>query len=299
MELTKQYRKLLNRNNKVLNIHHKDLDGAASSIVVKNVYDDVEFRELRYGEVNNYLKTINFDKYDVVLLTDISPESIEAFDISDKIFLLDHHDTALEYHDPSKNRIVLNGKCAALLVKDFFENLFNIDLSHLNDFVNIVNDYDMWYLQDPRSWGMNELYFKYWDTNFRVRFSTGNTYYTNHEVDFIKKRRKELEETYNNLDRYDFEDIKGTLIIANMFVNDLCHKLMSDRGYKLVCSYNPKSKNISVRSVEPNIHVGEMLRELFSNGAGGHKNSGAFKINDYSEINDKLDIIENYLKGKI
>lgn len=285
--------------NRVLNIHHKDLDGVACSIVLKNIYTNITFQELKYGEVDEYLKNLNYNNYDVVILTDISPERVESFYYSDKTFLLDHHDTALVYNNPDENRIVVNGKCAAKLVKQFYETLFNIDLSYLSDFIDVVNDYDMWILKDVRSWGLNELYFKYWDNNFRNRFKSGSMYYSNVEVDYIKKRRKELEELYNNLETYNFDSIKGTLIIANTFINDLCHKLMHEKGFDIVCCYNPKSKHISVRCKLDNIHIGEVLRDVIGNGAGGHKNSAAFSVNDYSEINEKLDLIENYLKGKM
>lgn len=299
MNLKEQYRKLLNTNNKVLNIHHKDLDGVSSSIILKNIYKNIDYKELKYGEVDGFLKTINYKNYDAIILTDISPESITSFEHSDKIFLLDHHDTALQYHSPENNRIVLNGKSATKLVKEFYENLFNIDLSYLNDFVEVVNDYDMWILKDVRSWGLNELYFKYWDNNFRNRFKSGDMYFTVQEVDHIKLRRKELEEVYNKVETYNFDIINGTLIIANTFINDICHKLMHEKGFNIVCCYNPKTKHISVRSKMVNIHIGEVLREVLGSGAGGHKNSAAFSVNDYSEINEKLDLLENYLKGKL
>lgn len=298
MSLQSQYRKILNPNNKILNICHKDLDGVASSIVVKNVFNDVTFHELKYGTVNEYLKNLNYDLYDVVLLTDISPESEVAFTYSDKIFLLDHHSTALVYHNPEQNRIVLEGECAASLVKKFFENLFNIDLSYLNDFVSVVNDYDMWILKDNRSWGMNELYFKYWDDGFRNRFKNGDTYYTIQETDYIKRKKKELDEAYKVLERHDFEDIKGTLIIATTFLNDFCHKLMEEEGYDYVFCYNPKSKHVSVRNKNPNVHIGFVLREVLGGSSGGHMCAGAFQNKDYSEVDSKLDKLEAYLKGK-
>lgn len=296
MSLQTQYRKILNQNHRILNICHKDLDGVASSIVVKNLYSNVTFQELKYGTVNEYLKNLDYDLYDVVLLTDISPESSHAFTYSDKIFLLDHHSTALEYHNPEQNRIVIEGKCAASLVKEFFENLFHVDLSYLDDFVSVVNDYDMWYLKDNRSWGLNELYFKYWDTNFRNRFKNGDMYFNVQEVDYIKKKRKDLDEAYQNLERHDFDDINGTLIIASTFLNDFCHKLMEEKGYDYVFCYNPKSKHVSVRNKRKDIHIGEVLKKLV--GGGGHGASAAFQNKDYTELDAKLDIIEAYLKGK-
>jgi oligoribonuclease NrnB/cAMP/cGMP phosphodiesterase (DHH superfamily) len=298
MQHKEQYRKILNRKNKILNVHHKDLDGVASSIVVKNVYDNVDFKALRYGQVNEFLKNLDYSQYDAVLLTDISPESMEAFSYSDKLFLLDHHDTALQYHAPEKNRIVLNGVCAAKLVQNFFKTVFMIDLSYLDEFVNLVNDYDMWILNDPRSWEMNEIYFKYWDSTFRARFKTGNVNFNHHELAFLKERKKLLDTTYNELKLYDFDSINGTVIVESSFVNDLTNRLLREKNYDVVCCVNPKSKHVSVRTKDPEFHLGEHLRlsGLGGGTAGGHHNAAAFSILEGEDTDNELDKFELYMK---
>lgn len=294
MNLVQRYRELLNRNHKVLNIHHKDLDGVASSIVMKNVFNNIDFKELRYGEVNEYLKTINYDNYDVVVLTDISPESIDAFDYSDKLFLLDHHDSAIGYHSPEQFRIVESGKCAAYLVKTFFENLFSIDLSYLNDFVDYTNDYDMWINEKVQGWVLNELYFKYWDELFRRRFKSGAIILTTEEKLYIKERRILLEQKYEHLQTYDLEDINGCFFFSNNFINDLCHKLLTIKKYDVVICVNPKSKNCSIRIKDfDNIHIGNILKEIEL--GGGHKCSAGFVINEYDDVEEKIYKIEKEL----
>lgn len=294
MTLVEQYRKLLNRNGRILNLSHRDLDGAACSIVISNVFKNVEYISLKYGDVNNCLMNLDFTKYDAVIITDISPETEEVFNLSDKIFLLDHHSTGLKFNCPERSRIVIEGKCAASLCKEFFENLFKIDLSYLNEFCRIVNAYDTWVHKfGDISWQYNELYFKYYDCDFRKRFSRGDTKLKDFEIEYVNERKKLLTEVYNNLDIYELDSINACFFLETRFVNDLCHKLMEEKGYQLTICVNSKSKSCSVRSNMMNLHVGKMLETL--NLGGGHGSAGAFRLKENEELSNKIDTIEKYL----
>lgn len=296
MNITR-FKTLLNPNKKVLNIYHKDLDGCVSSIVMKNVYKNIEFKDLRYGQVNAYLKTLDFSNYDAVILTDISPETEDAFDLADNIFLLDHHDSALEFHNPDKNRIVIAGKSAALLVKDFYESLFNLDLSYLKDLCDAANDYDMWINKDKRGWSLNEMYFKLWDIEFRKRFGNGDIVFTPAEQKHLDDNLKDLEERYKSTEIYKFDSINGCYIFATNYINEICHKIMENKGYELIIAFNPKTKNCSVRSINENLHVGFMLQEL--NFGGGHKPAGGFSVKEPIEMDEKLNKIEQYILANV
>lgn len=293
MTLVEQYKKLLNRNGRILNVTHRDMDGVACSVVISNVFKNVEYISLKYGDVNNCLMNLDFTKYDAVIITDISPETEEVFSLSDKIFLLDHHSTGTRYHSPNSNRLCIEGKCAASLCKDFFENLFKIDLSYLNDFIRIVNDYDLWILSDKKSWMLNELYFKYYDCDFRKRFKNGDTKLKDFEIEYVNERKKLLTEVYNNLDIYELDSINACFFLETRFVNDLCHKLMEEKEYQLTICVNSKSKSCSVRSNMTNLHVGKMLETLGL--GGGHGSAGAFRLKENEELSNKIDTIEKYL----
>lgn len=294
MSILKQYKKILDLDNKVLNIYHKDLDGCASSIIMKNLYKNITFKDLRYGDVNEYLKALDFTKYHAVILTDISPESIDMFDLSDKIFLLDHHDSAVEYHCPEKNRIVESGRSAAKLVKNFYQSLFNIDLSYLDEMCEVVNDYDMWINDDIRGWMMNELYFKYWDEEFRRRFTNGDMRFSPEEKKYLKERKALLDCRYNELDIYELDSINGCFFFANNFINDLCHRLLKEKKFNFVVCINPKTKNCSVRINEfEEIHIGNILKEIDL--GGGHKQAGGFSIKENSEVENAITKLEKHL----
>jgi len=293
MNLVEQYRKILNRNNRILNLSHADLDGVGCSIVLQNIYKNIEFKSLKYGEVDSFLKTVNFKNYDCVILTDISPEHIETFDLSDKIFLLDHHETAVKYHCPEKNRLINTKNSASVFVKEFFEKLFNLDFYYLNDLISIIDDFDLWKLQDPRSKFFNELYFKMYESDFRRRFGNGNTKLTQEEIDYVLQRKKEFNKLYENLDIYEFDSINACFVISTNFINDICHKLMEEKGYQLTICINPKSRSCSVRTKEDCLDVGKVL-EILGLGAG-HKKSAGFRLLENEEPSKKIDMIEKYL----
>jgi len=293
MNLVEQYRKILNRNNRILNISHKDLDGVGCSIVLQNIYKNIEFKSLKYGEVDSFLKTVNFKNYDCVILTDISPEFKETFDLSDKIFLLDHHESAVKYHNPERNLLVNTKNSASVFVKEFFEKLFNLDFYYLNDLISIIDDFDLWKLQDPRSKYFNELYFKMYESDFRRRFGNGNTKLTQEEIDYVLERKKQFKETYEKLDIYEFDSINACFFISTNFVNDICHKLMEEKGYQLTICINPKSRSCSVRTKEDCLDVGKVL-EILGIGAG-HKKSSGFRLLENEEPSTKIDMIEKYL----
>lgn len=295
MSLIEQYRKLLRPEAKVLNIYHKDLDGCASSIVVKNVFKNVHYYDVRYGFVNKLMEKINYSDYDVVLLTDISPETVEPFSYADNIFLLDHHDTALQYHEPAKNRIVNNEKSAAKLTKDFFHQLHGRDLSYMNAFCEAVNDYDLWINNIPEGWALNELYFKYWDESFRNRFKNGDLKFTTEEKTYIKERQNILNDKMNNVELYEMDSINGAFFFSTNFVNDMCHRIL-EKGFDVVICVNPKSKNCSVRtSKRIPMHIGEILQEVDL--GGGHTHAGGFLCNEVEDVERHIGKIEKHLFG--
>ena len=68
-----------------------------------------------------------------------------------KIILLDHHESALDLHDPSKNRFVIPSMCGAKLTQRFLERCFNLDLSKFDNLIYLTQDYDLWIHSNKKS----------------------------------------------------------------------------------------------------------------------------------------------------
>lgn len=290
----KEIKKYLTKDSKVLNITHNDMDGIGCNIILSNCINNIEHRKASYPTIDGMIKNVNFDEYDCIIVSDIAPEKQDdVLSLSEKIILLDHHPTALRHHNPSKNRFVYEGKSATHLVKEFCELVFGYDLSYLDDFVFLVNDYDMWEHQDPRSKQLNMLYYFYWDTKFRQRFFDGVTEFKDDEVAFFKKRDHAFNELYNNLEVYDLDSIHGCLISCDEFVNDVCEKLQKEEEYQIIFARNPNSKNVSVRSQIEECNIGEVLKELEI--GGGHPNAGGMHAPDLKKFQNNLSLIEKTL----
>lgn len=294
MDIIKKYREIFDRNKRVLNVVHKDMDGVGCSIVTSKIYKNIRHVSLKYGEVDSYLKRLDFSDYDMVLLTDISPETKEVFELSDKIFIIDHHESAMQFADVENGKIILKRNSATKLCKEFFENLFNVDLSYLNEFVEKIDLYDCWkHSLYDLSWALNELYFYYYEDDFRNRFKNGNMKFSEDELNYISGRKKLLNEIYNNLNVYECERVNMCFFVENRFVNDICHKLMNEEGFDISICINSKSKTCSVRTKRDDINIGEVLKTLF--GGGGHKAAGAFRHDPNEEISIKIEQLESYL----
>ncbi len=290
--------KQISLDSKILNLTHKDLDGCGCSIVLGNTFprNNIKFWYTNYNQINSVLENLNYDNYDFIILTDISPSNRPDLINQDKLILLDHHDSAKIYEDKIGKNIVNNKTCGTLLVKKWCEATFGVNLSYLNTFATIVNDYDLWIHDDPRSKKLNELFYFYWQDNFRKRFFDGDVTFNEIEVKYLKKREARFQEVWKDLVVYESDMLNGCFIQEREFVNDLCEKLLTENKYDFVFCRNPKSKNISIRSsLDSNpglkIHLGEMLTDL--NIGGGHHHSAGINSVQSEQIQDIISLVEN------
>ena len=297
----KNIKKVLSKDSNVLNITHNDMDGIGCNIVLSNCINKIEHRKASYPTIDNMLRSLNFDEYDCVIISDIAPEKLDLIkdltkEQAAKVILLDHHPTALRHHNPSENNFVYEGKSATHLVKDFCELVFGYDLGYLEDLVYLINDYDMWEHNDPRSKELNMLYYFYWDAKFRTRFFDGQLEFNEDEVKFFKKREHAFNELYNALEVFDLESINGCLISCDEFVNDVCEKLLFEEGYQIIFARNPNSKNVSVRSAIEGCNIGELLKGLEI--GGGHPSAGGMHAPDIAKFQTNLKLIEKTIFQK-
>lgn len=290
----------LNTRSKVINIHHIDLDGVGSSIIIKNSFRNPRYINAKYNNIDEILLSIDYNNIDAVILTDISSQKAHeklGKIWNEKVLLLDHHDTAVHLHDPDNMKFVIPGECGTTLAKKFFEMYYNTGFDYLDYLSYVINDYDMWYHKDPKSKQLNELYLKYWDDNFRERFSKGFTDFNFEEKIYLKNQKNEFNKIYNNLDTWELEDINGVFFVNQKWTNEICDKLMDEHGYQIAINKNPKTKSCSVRSRIKDIHIGELLKELGF--GGGHAEAAGFYEPDIIKFQEKIQTLERELKDRL
>lgn len=285
------------RHARILSISHNDLDGVGCQIVLGQVYENINFVNSSFYKIDETLNCINFDDYDFVFVTDMHPEKESSLDISDKIILIDHHES--KYNNPAKRRYVVNkNKCATVLTKFFIEKMYDIKLENLDELVNYINDYDMWELKFKKSKMLNDLmFYKYRAEEFRDQFMSGRTTFTDVEKEFLVKQHKLFLETYDKLEVFPLETINGCIVYEYDFVNEISEQLKLDYGYAVIISKRPNGGRVSLRNNNPEVNLNKIL-EHFGYG-GGHKDSSGLFVKNEDEFIEKILKIEKYIYDNV
>jgi oligoribonuclease NrnB/cAMP/cGMP phosphodiesterase (DHH superfamily) len=289
-------------DSKILSISHNDFDGAVCQILLGNVYKNITYLPVSFYRVDSIIKNLNFDEYDYVFLTDVHPEDEDLLNISEKMILIDHHNSAINAHCPEKNHYVISkpDKCASFLVKKFLETMYDVQLTHLNNIVYLVNDYDCWLLKNPKSKHMNDLMFVlYRPTEFVKNFMDGRTRFTEKELTWLKTRKHLFNKIYNELEVTELEKVSGCVIFTEDFVNELADRLLHQQGYKIVFIINMSSMRVSVRHQIDELDMGKILKE--KGWGGGHAVSAGFFLDKNlgyeKDFNNKIGILQEIISS--
>jgi oligoribonuclease NrnB/cAMP/cGMP phosphodiesterase (DHH superfamily) len=291
-------KQLINSNSKIFNITQKGCqDGCGCSLILKKFFKNVEIIESNYDQINKVLENVaTNNQYDCVFITDISPDN-NGFVLLENIknlIMIDHHDTAVKYNNPEKLIFVDNECSATKLLYMFMNEVFEgITLNSLEKIVTYINDYDMWVHEYPESKQLNLLLFWFWNDNFINRFISGNVIFNKNELDYIRSKEQEFNNVFNNTNYYDLEKLNGCFVIGDSYVNDICDKLLKEKGYNIVLFRNTKSQNVSVRHNLEYLHIGNTLQLLGI--GGGHKNAGGIVEKDVHLLYDKISKLEKHL----
>lgn len=293
-----ELRNQININSKVLNISHNDMDGVGCNIVLNNAFKNVTFINTNYDDINEYLEELNLKKYDIIIISDISPETQpEILDAIDRpVVLLDHHETALHFHNPDKFRFIDVKISGTMMCKIFCETVLNISLSYLDELVFLINDYDMWHKTDERSTKMNILFYFYWEKKFYQRFFQGVVEFTDAEKQYIHKKEVEFEETWQKLEYYELSSINAAICDSFKFLNEIAERILNE-GIDIVIIRNTKTQKLSIRSKLDDFKLGPFLKERDL--GGGHPKAGAITYKNHEDFKEKLDLLERELHKEV
>ena len=291
--------KIIPRDARILSISHCDLDGSVCQIILGQVYKNIKYIYTSFYRIDEILVSLDYDNYDYVFLTDISPDKPENLELSNKIVLIDHHGTTDVLNDPSKMRFVISDSvCASVLTKRFIEHMYGIKLSHLDKIVELTNDYDMWHLKYPKSKFLNDvMFYLYRPAKFISKFFDGRTRFTNEEITWLKKRREIFKDIYSKLEVFEFTKINGCIVQAEEFINEIADKLMNEEGYEIVVVRNTRNGRVSVRHRIEGIDVGAILKE--KGWGGGHSLSAGFFSTNMDDFKNKVEELETIIESRI
>lgn len=276
--------KHIDRNAKILNVSHFDLDGAVCAVLLRSVFNNIESVMLGQYQMDKFFATKDLDAYDYIIMTDISFDNQQVMN-RDNLILLDHHSTAVKYHDVKSGKIVVEGNSGCHLVKIFLERMFNTKLTMFDNLVYLANSYDMWLWPDQnykKAVYMNEIFYYHKDS-FLERFSGGDTRFTKKEIEFLRNRMNDFDKYWDTLSFHEFPQINAVFVVSNDYCNDVCHKLMYDDNYDYAFCYIANKKKLSFRSKLPDADLGKVVQELF-NGGGHPQSAGLSNVTDVKNV---------------
>lgn len=311
---------ILTRDTNVKVYSHNDLDGIGCGIVAKLAFPKADVTYCGYHDIDEKVKAFldagEHEKYDLVLITDISVKE-EVEDQINFIYerrtntqfkLLDHHATAMHMNKNPWAFIATRGTLGKnsgtnmlfdyLSMNGFFRDEIYFDA--LTVFVEKVRRYDSWewkdIYDDTEASALNDLFWLYGVKNF--------------EKTFINRIRKldlcivregswigmwsEADRAVLNVDhdkkvayinRKDKQLITGMMIkgkavgvvFAEQYISELGNEL-SDRHPELdfIAIIDLGSKRVSYRTVKDDIDLGKDIASLY--GGGGHAKASGSQI---------------------
>lgn len=265
------------------------MDGTASAIVLKNFYKKVIAVPINYQSEERTVKeslTKYNGQYDIIICTDFYPaNTIDTIRNTVPFLVLDHHESVEQFND-NKTVIINTTMCGAKLTYNFINHYK--DISYLKEFIDIVNDWDMFTLQDVRSRYFNNIYWEMGTKWFTRRFISGNCKLYKEEQQYLLDAQAEFKDMYDNIEISDLMD-DGVFFETDRFMNECIEALKKD-GYKWFVIKNKNS--LSIRADEVNLI--NVFNIFNTNGysAGGHLHAGGIPLNYKSDIGKVLNDLQ-------
>ena len=299
---------------KLLLSHVADLDGVTPVILSNLVGLDFEYKLFDLDELNEFINTniVNsyFDKYDEIIITDLSVSKEIADKISNSKYnfiLLDHHISAYYLNDYEFAKVMESDndhkECGTTLYYNYLINKYNSDIlkkESVKLFVELVRQCDTWQFNDLKdiALDLNNLFAffgkDYFIDNY-TKFLKNNDkfYYTELEKVILDRLNKKKQEYLDYmLDKVIIKKIRNYnigFVFAEQYRSELghyiCEKYIDKIDFACIINLN---YHISFRGIK-DIKINEFA-EIY--GGGGHPLACAMPLK-----NDIKDTIIKYIFG--
>jgi len=280
-------------------ITHGDLDGTGCAVLGRLLFDKDSLFILssNYKTVDNHIKkTCEYNKKAKrIIIADIAPQSEESVKIllahPAETFFFDHHQGTEKFlkYFPINSRHSIE-YCGSYLMFDFFKNDLKRKLTEksfllLEEFMFLVNDYDLWKHTSKLSRRLNTL--RYMDS-FQIfvekivkRLLGCQNLISENENLIIDDRTKqvEYESLYWAKNGHFMSNSDGQtalVIYSQISVSDVCEKIFEElrpEAPDFILNVNTKHKSIDVRT--KNLRAFALAK---ANGGGGHKDAAGFSL---------------------
>jgi len=156
----------------IYHLSHTDLDGYGCQFITSQIFDNIQFYNANYNEIDNFIDKIIKDTVEnsVILITDLNLTLTQSMYLDRKskeldfdILLIDHHVTGSDSSDAYNWYNLDTNNCATYLTFEYFKD--KIEDPSTKDIVDFIDTYDMWrkenILQFNKATLLSDLIFKY------------------------------------------------------------------------------------------------------------------------------------------
>lgn len=280
---------------------HNDYDGVCCGILANLAYgDNVDITYCPHMKINSLVETcFKKDTFEEVHITDIAVNQALALKIDESMkpyLLLDHHQTSLPLNQLSWCKVEVNDKdgkptCGTKLYYDWLVENGKLKKSDvLDEFVELVRNYDTWMWPDLGEYGLiskdiNDLLYLYEKPKFinwaieSIRSGKfPNLSDTDRAVLDVNKAQilAYVDAKEDDMEVAQYHGYNMGLVFADSYTNDIAHILCARHPeIDYMAIVNASSCRVSLRTEKDNVDVSEIAK-LFN--GGGHKQASGFSF---------------------
>ena len=275
---------------------NSDLDGAASVILLGNIFPNMEYKSVFFGDFYNAYKDWehNLENYDKVFVVGmvLDQSLINKVDdrrvvfVSDRGEKLNVFDSALISEEYSS--------CCKLLYKKF-KTKFEFT-PNLKKLILFVDDYNVYSLKHKESEYLNGIYRNTRYNRFKEfvkRFWNGYDGFTDKEMETAESFFSAIDEEYLKLELYEgkFKDWSVIATFSKFSVNEIAKKLIDNHRKDAIIVVNLDTQFVSFRKPDGSPADLVFMAEKLCDGGGGEWASGGKITKKFLEFTTELNQI--------
>jgi oligoribonuclease NrnB/cAMP/cGMP phosphodiesterase (DHH superfamily) len=253
---------------------------------------DVTTYYCNYGEIDDVIAD-NLRHFDKLIISDLSPSESTLMRIMGEIevVVIDHHKTS-RWLKNYPGMIHDESKCATLLVHEWLRDQ-GCDVSKYDNYVDCVNDVDLWKLQREDSLQMNMLFMKLGIKRFEKRFFDKAYDGFTETEDLIIELETDRRDFYikkASTSGFVFKDLDGLeayFVFAEDYNSELGNHIIVNEGVDYVIMINMQKKKASLRA-RRDVDISWLAEQ---NGGGGHPQAAGFPLDYDFDIDNFLEYI--------
>jgi hypothetical protein len=276
---------------------NSDMDGAASTVLLGNIFPNMEYRHVFFGNfLEQYTKWVetNLENYEKVFIIGMVLDQTLVNKVDDpRVVFISDRGEKLNVFD-SKLITEETTSCVRLIYNKFKDKVnFAITLKQL---VLYVDDYNSYTLKFEDSLYLNAIYRKYRTNRFGEfvrRFWKGCDGFTFGELETAQHFFDEIDKEFESLDLYEgtFKNWKVLATFSKCSVNEISKKLIDTYDHDVIIVVNTDTNFVSFRKRIGSVANIQYMSENLCNGGCGEWAAGGNITPKFMEFTQKMKLL--------